>query len=131
MGSVMSAADLEREVFASFARGDMQGLFSLFDDSCVIREASTLPWAGEFVGKDGLRELLGKMAAHFDVTSRIIEIFTSTSTAVVALIGMRLRSKRTGRSFEVQVAEITRSRDGRIVEQMPFYWDTQPISNEA
>ena len=109
----------------------MDGLFRLYDDACVIREASTLPWGGEFVGKDGLRELLGKMTAHFEVTSRIIEIFASSTMAVVALISMHLRSKRTGRSLEVQVAEITRSRDGRIVEQMPFYWDTQLINKEA
>ena len=44
---------------------------------------------------------------------------------------MDLRSKRTGRSFEQQVAEITRSRDGLIVEQVPFYWDTQLINSEA
>ena len=128
---MMNAADLYREVFASFARGDMDALFERYDESCVIREAPTLPWGGDFVGRDGLRELLGKMTAHYDVNSRVVEIFESTSTSVVALIAMDLRSKRTGKRFEQQVAEITRSRDGLIVEQVPFYWDTQMISSEA
>ena len=50
----------------------MDGLFGLYDDSCVMRgQAASLPWAGKCVGKDRLRELLGKITAHFDLTSRI------------------------------------------------------------
>jgi uncharacterized protein len=127
----MNAADLQREVFASFARADMDGLFRLYDDSCVIREALSLPWGGEFVGKDGLRALLGKMTSHFEVTSRVVDIFESNPSRIVALIDLQLKSNRTGRTVELQVAEVTCSRDGLIVEQMPFYWDTQLISNEA
>ena len=129
--SVMNAGELEREIFASSARGDVDRMFSLFDDSCVIHEAPTLPWGGEFVGKDGLRELVSKMTAHFDVSASVVEIFESSPTTAVALIAMDLRSKRTGQSLAVQVPEITRSRDGLIVEQTPFYWDTQLINEHV
>jgi ketosteroid isomerase-like protein len=127
----MSAADLQREVFASFARGDLDAIFTLYDESCVIREAPSLPWGGEFVGHEGLRELLARMTTNFDISSRVVEILGSSDTAIVALIEMELRSKRTGRRLDMKVAEVTRSRDGRIVEQMPFYWDTQLINNES
>lgn len=71
------------------------------------------------------------MTAHFDVTSRVVETFESSTTSVVALIAMDVRTKRTRRGPQIQVAEITRSRGGRIIDQMPFYWDTQLINNEA
>ncbi len=83
----------------------MDGLFTLFDDSCVGHEAPTLPWGGEFVGKDGLRELLGKLVARFDLTARVVEIFESSPTTAVALIAMDLRSKRTGHSLSVEVLD--------------------------
>lgn len=72
-----------RAVFAAFSRGDREDVFKLYDGACVIRVAPTLPWAGEFVCTDGVRNLLGMIRAQLDLTSRIVEIYANSSSSVV------------------------------------------------
>jgi ketosteroid isomerase-like protein len=127
----MKAIEVQEEMWAAFGAGDADRLFELFDESCIIREAPGLPIAGTYVGRGGAAEMMGKLSARYEVESAVIEVFEVSDSVVITHSQMTFTERATGNIVEMPVLEILRTKDGRLVEAQPFYWDTHAFHPSA
>ncbi len=59
-------AETIRELFDGFVRGDLDAAFANVAPDAQIVTPETLPWGGTYTGPDGYKELIGKIADHFE-----------------------------------------------------------------
>ena len=117
-----TAKQLQEEVSAAFAEGDMERMFECFAEDCVVREAPGLPFGGDWVGHDGMRAMFAEMAQNFELQPTLLDVYEPSDSMVILHTMMRITSK-SGETVDMPVLEIFKSRDDRIVEAIPFYWD--------
>src|SRR4051812_11936857 len=125
-----TAKQLYEEVSAAFADGDMARMFNCFAEDCVIREAPGLPFGGDWVGHDGMRAMFELVAKHFELQPTLLDVYEASDSTVISYTMMRMTSK-SDETVDMPVLEIFNSRDGRIVEAIPFYWDVERLARMA
>lgn len=106
--------------------GDIDGCLALVHDDLVFAEAPSLPFGGEYIGKDGLLRMLGAVTGEFRVKLGTPEIVAGEEFVAVRVSGT-MTSKATGRSMPMDVVDLYRLRDGRIARVDVFYKDTAAV----
>src|SRR5688572_26220294 len=103
-------------------------LADCIDREFVLYQADSLPYGGEWRGRDGSKDWMRAMAeswVQFKVEEPRVIFGDDSVVAVVKLIG---EARRTGRKVEMPLTQVIRIRDGRLLEVRPFYWDTAAIN---
>lgn len=77
-------------------------------------------------GVDGLLTAIAPAFELFDLSALEIETIIVDSSRAVGLLRVPLRA-----GAVMQVAEVFRVDDGRIVEVRPYYWDTAALSRRG
>jgi ketosteroid isomerase-like protein len=100
-------------------------ILEILSPDVVFRVAESLPYGGVFVGHDGFRE----MGRRFGETWRILdggthEYVDAGGGLVIASQAPTFQSVATGRSVSFEMVEYIRARDGKVVELVPYYFDT-------
>jgi hypothetical protein len=110
-------ADLIRNLYAAFARGDAPAVLAAMDSGIVWNEAENFPYADRnpYVGPSAIAEgLFFRLATEWEQFQAIPdEIFDAGDTTVV-LGRYRGTYKATGKSIDAQFAHIWRVTDGRV-----------------
>ncbi len=125
-----TAKQLQEEVSDAFAAGDMSRMLECFSPDCVVREAPGLPFGGDWVGHDGMQALFAAMAENFQMEATLLDVYEIDDSTVILHTMMRMTTTD-GRAVDMPILEIFRSRDGLIVEAVPFYWDGAQIARMA
>ncbi|KAH7310512.1 hypothetical protein B0I35DRAFT_514582 [Stachybotrys elegans] len=120
--------DAERVYMAaSESERDFSPIAALFSSDFRLEQTSGLPYAGTYIGPEGLQEWAVQMANWFDVVDvqnpEIME--RPGSDRVVSVSTLRLRVRVTQETLEyplVQVVKVDLSA-GLITGIQPFYWD--------
>ena len=103
---------------ASFA-----AMAATLDPHVVLHQSPDLPWGGEFHGHAGYEEWAAQMSRAFDrLEVRDSRFFTDGDTVVITC-RLVTRSRMTGETLDLPMAQVVRVRDDRIVEFRPFYWN--------
>ena len=123
-------AELVRRLYALGAVGDWEETEKLLSDDLVITEAPSLPFAGTYRGRGALRELYGIVMAGWDDPKIEHHGITGGDGYAVGLLTLHLTSRKTGRRFAHEVAEVFRIENNLVVEIKPFYFDTVEIIAE-
>ncbi len=103
---------------ASFA--DMA---ATLDPDVVLHQSPDLPWGGEFHGHAGYEDWARKMSRAFDRLAVEDACFFTNGDTVVITCRLVTRSRMSGETLDLPMAQLVRVRDGRIVEFRPFYWN--------
>ncbi len=103
---------------ASFA-----AMADTLDPAVVLHQTPDLPWGGEFRGHAGYEDWARRMSDAFDRLEVRDTRLLSEGDVVVILCRLVTRSRATGRTLDLPMAQEVRVRDGRIVEFRPFYWN--------
>lgn len=93
----------------------------------VMRQASSLPYGGDWHGHDGLRRFLAAMRESWDGLWFDEQHFLDDEASVVVYSRGRLRARRTGRILETSLLQWISFRDGLITEFRPYYHDTSAV----
>jgi ketosteroid isomerase-like protein len=109
-----------KALYEATGRGEWAQAEAHLTDDFFITEASTLPFAGVYRGRDALRELYTKVMATLDVAVFAIQEITAGGDHVVVLLNIVLAGEP---SVHVAVAEMFRFRDSKVCEIKPFYFD--------
>lgn len=109
-------------------RGDWAAAGQYLAPDLVIREADTLPFAGEYRGLEGMRQLLATVVQAAGVTGVEFRRLTAGGNWVVALLDLLLEGSPPER---VALAEAYQFRDGKVTEIVPYYFDPTPIVQAA
>ena len=106
------------EAGASFA--DMA---ATLDPGVVLHQSPDLPWGGEFHGHAGYEHWARQMSRAFDRLAVEETRFFVQADTVVIICRLVVRSRTSGKTLDLPMAQVVRVAGDRIVEFRPFYWN--------
>ncbi len=104
-------------VYEAFGRGDAPAILdAVADDVDWAAEAasSAAPWYGTRRGKDAVAAFFNDFGSAMEVEDFTPLSFAANDTDVLTVVRFRGRSRRTGRSAEMNLHHYFRFRDGKI-----------------
>ena len=122
-----------RHIFEAFSaalgRGDMNAQIALLHPDFVVHEAASLPYGGDYRGAEGWAALVGAVVqAWSGFRLEPLGVIAEDKGVMVVKFNVSGRSRSSGRSFNMPVAEIWRIEDGKLLDISPFYWDTHVLA---
>ena len=99
----------------AFRSGDVQFLAELFADDTVWHWPGEGPFGGDFEGKEAVLEMLGRFGESADSLEMTDEDFLASDIRTASLSHMKL--VRDGNTWEFDLCEIVRWRDGKVAEE--------------
>jgi ketosteroid isomerase-like protein len=124
---VQDDVDVVRRFTAGLAAGDVSGCLELLADDLVFSEAESLPFGGDYHGKDGFRRLLRAVSGDFRIELDEPEIGAAETFVAVRVRG-RVTSRATGRSMPLRAVDLYELRDAKIVRVDVFYKEPQALA---
>ncbi|CRG89110.1 hypothetical protein PISL3812_06145 [Talaromyces islandicus] len=111
---------------------DFTGIAATLSSDFRMEQTSALPYAGLYVGPDGMQDWTRRMADYFDVVDvQNPEIFERpNSDRIVVLSNVHFKVRNTGQEMDFpfcQSVTVDLVR-GVIVELRPFYWDVAEVN---
>lgn len=132
--AVTSASDVVRAIYAAFGTTDPDKIAATtnthFAEDVIVREAESLPWGGDYVGRDTVAEMtvgLADPAAPIDAANlQIDELIESPPDAdglthVIAAVSFPWRGPN--ETIPMRALEWFSLRDNKVVEIQIFLWD--------
>jgi len=121
--------DIIKEAYAAFGLGDIAAVLSVQAPNVEFEYAGPkqIPWAGSFRGLDGAKKFFAAVEAEADIDSFEPQMFLAQGDRVVVLGFEKLRSKRTGRSYESYWAHSYTLAGGKIIK-FREYSDTAAVA---
>lgn len=120
-----------RDFLSASQSGDRDTMAALLHADFCVREADSLPYAGEHRGLEGFLALVKRVFTSFRNTRADIRQVIGEGDTVVVLANLCGHSKHTGEAFEMPVNEIWELTDGRIRRITPYYFDTARLNELA
>ncbi|MGV9664458.1 nuclear transport factor 2 family protein [Nocardia niigatensis] len=93
----------------------------------VMYQATSLPYGGEWHGREGFRRFIAAMGDSWDGLWFDEQHFLSDQDRVVVYSRGRLRARHTGRTLETSLLQWISFQDGLITEFRPYYHDTSAV----
>lgn len=103
---------------ASFAQ-----MAATLDPEVVLHQTPDLPWGGEYYGHEGYEAWAQKMSDAFDQLEVKDTRFLTAGDTVVILCRLITRSRESGKTLDLPMAQMVRVVSDKIVEFRPFYWN--------
>lgn len=119
------------EAESSGAQGDFAAIFELVHEDIVIHGAPSLPHGAKRVGHKGFIELGESFGANWKFIETPTFTYRDAGDVVLLHATFRLESLTSGQQVPVDMIELHRVKDGKIIELTPFYRDTVPESAAA
>lgn len=121
--------EIMKEAYAAFERGDIAAVLSVEDPNTELEIAGPkdIPWAGSFRGHDGARKYFAAIEAEADFDAFEPHTFLAEGDKVVVLGFEKVRSKRTGRSYENNWVHAFTLANGKIM-RFREYCDTATVA---
>lgn len=100
-------------VYTAMRTGDVERLFELVDEGCVITQDDRLPWGGRYVGHDGFATFGLRLRGAIDSRVRTDALFVADGD-VIQVGRTAGTTVETGTSFDVAEVHRWTIRDGRV-----------------
>ena len=126
----MSGA-LLRQVYDAAGRREWDTVSSLCSPDLVITEPPSLPFGGEYRGRDALLKLVTTVMDHWDNPQVTIDAVVGDDVHAAVILTFTMTSKHTGRTFTQTLVESARSQNGLVTEMRTHYLDTAEVAREA
>ena len=108
-----------------WSRGDVEGALAFTHPDVLIHEPPSLPYGGTHRGVGAVRMMLQNIAEQWEVAGQVkIETLDGGENTVFNCIQFPARSRKTGKEILIDVIEKNTLRDGKVVENKVYYWDT-------
>jgi uncharacterized protein len=122
----VDALHVVRTFTAALGAGEIRTCLGLLADDIVFAEAASLPFGGDWVGKDGFKALLKAVARDFDVRLDPAAV-DAAGEAVLARMYGTFTSRKTGRAMPMQVLDLYTVRDGLVTRVDVYYKDSRAL----
>lgn len=114
--------EVVREVYARYARRDVDGIFELIAPDVEILQTPELPWGGRHLGLAGARTFFASLSKHTEALPEPSSFITAGED--VAVHGrLRGKARQTGAVIDLEIVHVWTVRDGRVV-RFAAYIDT-------
>jgi len=98
-----------------------------FQNDIAIHEAESLPYGGDWKGREGLRKLMDTIGSITELTPTDIEVFDAGDGIVISRQTTNFTSKSTGTTLSIPMVEIYTMVDGKIQDIDVYYKDTKAM----
>lgn len=124
----MTPLEASKAMYAAVARGDWDEVATFMADDLVIHEPASLPYGGEWRGRDALQKLYAHVMGYWEEpVVRWMELVGGEKYAV-ALLHFTVTAKSSGKRFETHIAEVTEFDDaGKMASMRIHYFDTAHV----
>jgi hypothetical protein len=106
-------------MYAAGARGDFQGVMACMDENVEVIEPPYLPYGGTYKGIAAFQKLLGIISEYADLTKIKVAYSVAENDRVIGIL--QILDRKTGKNL--QLAEQSTLRNGKVVEMKIFYFD--------
>lgn len=125
----MSHREFCERFVAAIQVGDRDAMAAMLHPDFVVVEPEGLPYRGVYRGVDGWFALTKAVIGAWGTFKlETLEHLGETADSFVVRFGLSGRSRKTGRSFETTVLELWRFKDGKLIEILPYYFDTHLLA---
>jgi ketosteroid isomerase-like protein len=107
------------DMYEAARAGDLEGYLAGLAPDVVVFEPGFLPMRGTYRGPDGLQALVGKVTSLLDLSGMQIDRVIADEDHVIVLTRVPI----IGSQAEVNLAEMSIIRDGKVAEQRIFVHD--------
>ena len=114
------------ELYEASAAGDFDRVEGYLTDDFFVEEASSLPFAGKYIGKSALRELFPVMMKTLGVTGLSRESVMVGDHSVSAVVTLEV-----GEQEPVEMLEVFHFRGDKVCEIRPYYFDVNKVAAAA
>ena len=125
------SGDLLKRCYAAAGARDWDAVAAICSPELVITEPPSLPFGGEYRGRDALHRLFTTVMDYWDNPTVVIDDIIGGDTYGAVLITFTMTSKHTGRTFTQTVVETAKSSSGLLTEMRIHYFDTAEVAREA
>lgn len=105
------------------AGADFAPMAATLDPDVVLHQSPDLPWGGEFHGHAGYEDWARQMSRAFDRLDVEDTRFFTDGDTVIITCRLLTRSRASGETLDLPMAQVVRVHGERIVEFRPFYWN--------
>ncbi len=126
----MKQVQVVQQLFATAARGDIDGIAACLHPDFSIDQAHGTPYAGTHRGLDGFLQMFETLMSHFAIAQRDL-VFHDTGEAEVGVIvtfNVDFTSRATGAQATSSNVELYRFTDGRIRHIDVYYKDAAAVA---
>ena len=110
----MTDVEVVQAIYAAMAARDLEALFGLLDESCVITQDPALPWGGRHVGHDGFATFGVRLTGTIDSVVTTDAMFAADDE-VIQVGRTRGTVVATGVPFDIAEVHRWTISDGRAV----------------
>lgn len=129
--AVLADTSWIRSFYDLVLAGDFEKSAEYLSDDFVLFEAPSMPYAGRYVGKQAIPQLLGELVKVLhDPAIRVID-FALAASRVVVVVEITAKSAADGSELTVPLCEILEVRDGKIISLTPYYFDQDVVIKAA
>jgi hypothetical protein len=116
-------------IYAAANRGDLEYIRSAFHPDIVLHQAPSLPYGGEYRGRDATMAAITAMfVEHLEVGGLTVRNIAVDGDVVIGCVDMTARARCTGKDVSMPFRECFLLRDGLVVDLRPFYYDTAALA---
>jgi ketosteroid isomerase-like protein len=117
----MKSSKIVIAVLDLLAAGKLDAAVEYIADDFVCHEAASLPYAGDYRGKEGFLKLFALLGTTWkEFGFKIHDVIGEGDTCAVI---ETIWGKIAGKPWEMPVVELWRIRDGKVIEATPYYHD--------
>jgi ketosteroid isomerase-like protein len=127
----LSPLSASKAMYDHVSRGDWDRVAAFMADDFVIYEPSSLPYGGEWRGRDALQRLYAHVMAYWrDPAVEWMELVGGERHAV-ALLHFTVTAPDSGNRFSQHIAEVTTfDDDGQMQSMRIHYFDTGEMARK-
>lgn len=111
---------------AIFHNATVEEIGEFIADECVVREAESLPFGGEWKGPQGFADLMRAVTTTFPNFQFELDSMCTDGVEKVAFAGRISGDTPNGR-FSIPIVEYWVCRDGKAVDILPVWHDTHLV----
>lgn len=121
----MTPLDASKAMYAEVARGNWDAVADFMADDFVIYEPESLPYGGEWRGRDALQRLYAHVMGYWDDPVVQWQELVGGESHAVALLHFTVTARASGKRFETHIAEVTKFDEaGKMASMRIHYFDT-------
>lgn len=125
----MTPLEATQAMYDLASRGEWEAVTAFMAEDLVIHEPLTLPYGGEWRGRDALQRLFTDVMSFWDDPHIEWIDLVGGDRHAVALLQMSATVRATGKRFSQRITEVTRfNADGKMAEMHIHYFDTGEIA---
>lgn len=121
----MTPLEASRAMYDHVGRGEWDRVAEFMAEDFVIHEPSSLPYGGEWRGRDALQRLYAEVMCYWLDPSVEWQELVGGDRHAVALLKLTATAPESGRRFSQHIAEVTSfAADGKMASMRIHYFDT-------